>query len=358
MITIGLRNELKAHMDVRVAYDGLENVEAPDLQEDILVDAASINHTELYEFLQEHRGRKIIYLVDTKTPSMLAFAAAHHIDVMEPEEWLASQQTDQGTPSTPILAFWGVYPRLGTTTIALAVGHILATKYGKNVGILGMNAYNSGRSMIPKTDRSLDDILPFLKLQRLERDALVASMESFERIKYLPGLRNQTQAGVLYPEHVRHLLSVASSAFDTLIVDVGSVLNTALALEGLHLATHRYVVSDDLLATQHQFFDHQNYVLKPLGISSDQLMLVGSRLHSKGVAFAKSIDVLPVASIPDFPSIDLVAEQQSNPLKLFLDEKAFRRAIDAIADAASAQTQKEGSSHDRRVARRAAVPAQ
>ena len=358
MIAIGLRTQLKAHVEVRVAYDDLENVEAPDLQEDILVDAASINYTELYGFLQEHRGRKITYLVDTKTPSMMAFAAAHHIDVMEPEEWLATLHHDQNTPSTPILAFWGVYPRLGTTTIALAVGHVLATKYGKNVGVLGMNAYNSGRSMIPKSDRSLDDILPFLKLQRLERDALVSSMEPFERIKYLPGLRNSTQAGVLYPEHVRHLLSIASSAFDTLIVDVGSVLNTALALEGLRLATHRYVVSDDLLATQQQFFDHQNYVLKPLGIASDQLMLVGSRLHSKGTAFAKSIDVLPVASIPDFPSIDFVAEQQSNPLKLFLDEKAFRRAMDAIVDAASAQTQKEGSSHDRRVAHRAAVSAQ
>ncbi|MCL6441887.1 MAG: hypothetical protein K6T83_00230 [Alicyclobacillus sp.] len=332
MIAIGLRESLRNQVSMQICdsladIEGMEGIEP----EELLVDSAAIDQAELYAFKLNHPDLTITYIVDDISQTMTAFAAAHNIRLVQPTKlwsYLSEQEPRNGCP---ILAFWGVFPRLGTTTIALSVGHVLAVQHSKAVGVIGLNAYNPGHWMLQSQDHHLDDITSFLVHKKLERETLLSSMDSVYRLKYLPGLRNQTQALTLQPEHVKNLIRVAQSVFDIVILDLGSILNTALALEGMSLATHRYVVANDLVSTRHQFFDHFDYVLKPLGITQDQLMLVGNQLHGKGNAFAKAVGLLPVAGIPHFPSVDLYAEQQADPLKLFLGEKQFRKAVEAIA---------------------------
>ncbi|MCL6446162.1 MAG: hypothetical protein K6T83_22410 [Alicyclobacillus sp.] len=327
----GLRNELPNRIQVSGTLGEIESVH----DDEVLVDAANVEEAELYVFRQNHPGCTITYIVDDISQSLTAFAAAHNIRLVQAAKLAQylQEQVSSG-PSVPILAFWGVYPRLGTTTIVLAVAHVLAAGHGKNVGVFGLNAYNSGTWMLPERNHHLDDVVSYLVHNKLDRDTLLSAMESVYRVKYLPGLRNQTQALTLQPEHVDSLIAVASSVFDVLVLDLGSVLNTAMALQGMRIATHRYVVANDLASTQRQFFDHFDYVLKPLGISEEELLLIGSQLHGKGASFAKSVGLVPVAGIPHFPSIDLYAEQQSEPLKLFLSEKQFRKAVDTIVQSA------------------------
>ncbi|WP_029421792.1 hypothetical protein [Alicyclobacillus macrosporangiidus] len=345
MLAVGLRDELKRGLPEQVPMCAtLEAVgemvnESRNGAEEILVDSAVIDQAELYTFRQQHPECVITYIVDDTSQAMTAFAAAHNIRLVQAAKLAQYLQEQVSSGSRlPILAFWGVYPRLGTTTIALAVAHVLAAQHGKNVGVFGLNAYNSGTWMLPESERNhhLDDVVSFLVHNKLDRDTLLSAMESVYRVRYLPGLRNQTQALTLQPEHMDSLIAVASSMFDVLVLDLGSVLNTAMALQGLRIATHRYVVANDLASTQRQFFDHFDYVLKPLGIQQHELMLVGSKLHGKGANFAKSVGLVPVAGIPHFPSIDLYAEQQSEPLKLFLGEKQFRKAVDTIVQSAVA----------------------
>ncbi|MCL6601013.1 MAG: hypothetical protein K6T81_20095 [Alicyclobacillus macrosporangiidus] len=347
MLAVGLRDELKRGLPEQVQMcDTLEAVGAvvnengnQNRAEEILVDSDAVDQAELYAFRQQHPECLITYIVDNMSQAMIAFAAAHNIRLVQAAKLVQYLQEQVASgPRLPSLAFWGVYPRLGTTTIALAVAHVLATQRGKNVGVLGLNAYNSGTWMLSERNHHLDDVVSFLVHNKLDRDTLLSAMESLYRVRYLPGLRNQTQALTLQPEHVDLLIAVASSAFDVLVLDLGSVLNTAMALQGMRIATHRYVVANDLASTRRQFFDHFDYVLKPLGISEAELLLIGSQLHSKGANFAKSVGLVPVAGIPYFPSIDLYAEQQSEPLKLFLGEKQFRRAVDTIVQSAVTAT--------------------
>ncbi|WDL99809.1 hypothetical protein [Alicyclobacillus sp. ALC3] len=331
MIAIGLRDSLQGQLSMPMYRTFAELGDVHETQ--YLVDSAGVEKSELYTFMEEHPNATLTYVVDSMSPTMSTFAAAHSIQLIEPERVVASLRADENeAKQTPILAFWGVYPRLGTSIIAMAVGHVLAEQHGKSVGMVGLNAYNPGHWMLNDTEHHLDDISSFLQHRKLDRQVLLGSMESAYRIKYLPGLRNQTNALMLQPEHVRSLIDVAQSCFDVLILDLGSILNTALALEGMNAATQRFVVANDLVSTQKQFFDHIDYVLKPLGIDPDQLLLVGNQLHGKSNSgFAKSIGLLPMAAIPTFPSIDLYAEQQPDPLKLFFAEKTFRKAAEAIA---------------------------
>jgi Flp pilus assembly CpaE family ATPase len=347
VIAIGLRNSLQKQIAARMC-NSLADIENMNEREELLVDSATVDQSELYSFRQQHPDCVLTYIVDDINQTMTAFAAAHNIRLVQPQK-LSSYLSEQESTrhQVPILAFWGVYPRLGTTTIALSVAHVLASQHGKSVGVLGLNAYNPGNWPLHERNHHLDDITSFLLHKKVDRETLLSVMESAYRVKYLPGMRNQTQALILQPEHVDSLLETASSLFEVLVLDLGSILNTALALQGMKCATHRYVVANDLVSTQRQFFDHLDYVLKPLGIKQDELMLVGSQLHGKGTGFAKAVGLVLLAGIPFFPSIDLYAEQQAEPLKLFLGEKQFRKAVETIAQSACVPTEAGVAQHVR-----------
>src|SRR5579875_1120040 len=101
-----------------------------------LLDAKHVPETELYEIRGQFPDASITYVVDEFTTALTAFAAAHQIRLVHPTRLASYLDEEMGQhASTPILAFWGVYPRLGTTTIALAVAHVLAAQHGKSVGV-------------------------------------------------------------------------------------------------------------------------------------------------------------------------------------------------------------------------------
>ncbi|SIT10760.1 P-loop NTPase family protein [Alicyclobacillus vulcanalis] len=334
MIAVRLRESLQRELTGRVEiaedWHALEGRKVDAL----LLDAKRVPETELYEIRERFSETPITYIVDEFTSALTAFAAAHNIRLVHASRVLSylDEAIGQGQ-STPILAFWGVYPRLGTTTIALAVAHVLAAQHGKSVGVLGLNAYDPGTAMVPGAEHHLDDILSYLAQQKLDPETLQAAMEPVLRVKYLPGLQNQTRALAVMPEHVRHLLHVARSQFEVLVLDVGSALNTALALEGLQAATHRYVIANDLVATQRQLLRQMDYILRPLGVEPRDLMLIGSQVHGKG-GLAKAVGMMQLAAIPYYPSIDLFAEQSPEPMKVFLAEKTFRKAVETLAQSA------------------------
>jgi len=334
VIAVALRESLRREIAGRVeCVDHWHELEER-MVDALLLDAKRVPETELYEIRERFSEASITYVVDEFTAALAAFAAAHRIRLVHPSHLASYLDEEVGkSSSTPILAFWGVYPRLGTTTIALAVAHVLAAQHGKSVGVLGLNAYEAGTAMVPGAEHHLDDILSYLVQQKLDPETLQAAMETVLRVKYLPGLQNQTRALAITPDEVRHLLQVARSQFEVLVLDVGSILNTALSLEGLQAATHRYIIANDLVATQRQLLRHMDYVLRPLGMEPSDLMLVGSQVHGKG-SLAKSVGLMQLASIPYYPSIDLFAEQSPEPMKVFLAEKTFRKAVETLAQSA------------------------
>ena len=335
MIAIRIREPLRPYVSGHHIEDPKTLQQDAPALDALVVDLARMQLGELAELVEQYPDVRITVIVDTVTPSLSAFAAAHQVRLLRPEDVMArANEGDGGKRTGPILAFWGVFPRLGTTSLALSVAHVLTEQQHKNVGVLSLNAYNPGSWMLSQSDHHLDNLLAFAQSNTMDRETLSASMERVGRFQYLPGLRNQTLALGFEPEHVRNMVRAATLLFDVVILDVGSVLNTALALEGLRMATHRYVVSNDLKSAERQFFDHYDYVLKPLGLSQDDLLLVGNELHGKGnfTAFGKAVGLLPVTGIPYLlPPTDLYAETAEEPLKLLLSEKQFRRGVEAIA---------------------------
>lgn len=332
MKAIGLRESLREQAASWVTLqDQASVIEQGD---QYVLDVQNWDVADVYAFKEQHPDVAITYLVDEVTSAMTSFAAAHDIRLLHPDELLSFIQEKQDEKNaTPILSFWGVYPRLGTTTLALSVANLLAAGQTRTVGVLGFNAYNAGHWLLSQRDNSLGDLISLLTMHKLNQETLMKSMQPISTgVSYLPGLRNQTQALLIQPEHVKELIHLAQALFDVVILDVGSVLNTALALEGMLQAKQRYVISNDLLSAQRQYFDHVDYVFKPLGLDLSSFLLIGNQVsNTKVTAFARTIELTPIAGIPYLPALGLYAEQQHDPLKFILGEKPFRKAAENIA---------------------------
>ena len=340
MIGIGIRESLRSQVqELMTIYDYFSDVVSHlkvgnGIRDDeLLIDSESVDQTKLYTFVDSNPKLNITYIIEEPSQNFASYALSHHIQLIKPAQVIAHLTwQDKMASVMPVVAFWGVFPRLGTTTISLLVGKVIAEQHNKRVGVIGLNGYDPGQWMIAGKGHSLDDLLPYLQ-RKIDRGTLLASMESAYGLKYLPGLRNPMQAWKINQDYVRNLIEAANEAFDVTILDLGSTLNTALALEGLNLSSFRYVVANDLLQTQKRFFDYFDYVLRPLGISQNELLLIGNLLHGSGKhdAFAKTVGLYPMAGIPLIPFLDQHSETRPEPLKLFYEEKAIKKAIDIIA---------------------------
>ncbi|WP_258111631.1 hypothetical protein [Alicyclobacillus sp. SP_1] len=135
-------------------------------EDTVLVDARHVAVEELYAWRQAHPDSTVYVLTEGQDAVWEAFAQAHRMTMVKPEDVSTLLQTEpQSTSDTPILALWGVTPRLGTTLLSLTLGRVLSEQY-HSVGVLGFNAYNAGHWVFRNEEHALDDLLSTLRTHR------------------------------------------------------------------------------------------------------------------------------------------------------------------------------------------------
>jgi hypothetical protein len=302
-------------------------------EDTVLVDARHVAVEELYAWRQAHPNSTVYVLTEGQDAVWEPFAQAHRMTLVTLEDVSTLLQAEaQSRSDTPILALWGATPRLGTTLLSLTLGRVLSEQY-HSVGVLGFNAYNAGHWVFRNEEHALDDLLSTLRTHRLDASVLQSSTMTMGNLRYLPGLRNPLHALDLTVEEVGRLVEVGRTAFDVLILDVGSVLNTALALEGIRRATHRYCVASDRMSVQYPYHQQMDGILKPLGCGPETWMLVGMQMYNhKLEQLAKTLGMLPLAGFAYQDRFDFYAEQQTDPMQHWLGvDRHVKRGLETIA---------------------------
>ncbi|MCF8568149.1 hypothetical protein LLE49_25830 [Alicyclobacillus tolerans] len=337
MYTVGFRPELLTQ--VQALYSTERKATLAELPSDainslILVDEQSVSTHDLANYLDQRPEITLTYVVDAITTSKQSFAAAYRMTLVQSDNllsYLEEMMLEQNEQM--VLLFFGALPQLGTTTLALSVGSLLAQTSGLSVGVLGLNLYNPGVEFVPSISTTLDDLRSMLRLKQLTPTKLRASMpEISPGVFYLIGSRNVLQAMEYHPNDISYLINTAKKAFEVVILDIGSMLNTASALQSLHMATHRYVITRDLVVSQNRFLDQSQFVLKSLSIAPEDLLLVGNQVKSPTSLrdYARSMGVIPLVSIPTFTDLAYYVEPDTDKLKLFFSQKKFKSAIEQI----------------------------
>ncbi|SFV03670.1 MinD-like ATPase involved in chromosome partitioning or flagellar assembly [Alicyclobacillus macrosporangiidus] len=319
----------------------LADVPTEALADVVIVDEAAVDVADLREYRELRPELTMVYLVNGITPAKETFGTAYKISVLDAASLMTYLRTLEGSRNDqPVLTFWGILPQLGTTTIALSVATYLAQEYNLSVGVLGLNCYNPGSWAVTDPSYYLDDLRSFIRLKQLTPEKLKSSMDVLPSgVSYLLGNRNQTAALQFRPEDMSYLISTAKSAFEVVVLDAGSILNTAPALQALLSASCLYAVTTDLLYAQTQFQLHAQHALSPLGIDPEHILLVGNRMQQVKLltAHAKAMGVTPLAAIPEMREIAYYAEQQPDKLRLFLDQRRWKDAMRLITEGIAAK---------------------
>lgn len=178
--------------------------------------------------------------------------------------------------ASPLVAFVGTTPNIGTSSAAFAAACRIAEESGSSVGFLCLNLKSAKTHRylgIDEPSVTLDSLRPELATQALHPEKLLRSMHRCRRhsdLHVLFGNMLRDQAEFFAMEEIGHLLDVAAQVFDVVVADVGAYWDNAATLCALRRATMRIVVTTSALS--HFQEDGQRWVkqLAPLyGIPAD-----------------------------------------------------------------------------------------
>ncbi|MFF2483273.1 hypothetical protein [Paenibacillus sp. NPDC058071] len=158
------------------------------------------------------------------------------------------------TAASPLIAFIGTTPNIGTTTAAFAAAYRMAQTSGRQAIYLCLHLKSAKIHRyigINHPAVTLDKLRPELKSGSLTAEKLQRAAHA---VKELPNLHVlfgnlvRDQAEFFTPEEAAHLLDVASQAYAFVIADVGAYWDNAATVCALTRANTRIVVTTGALS--------------------------------------------------------------------------------------------------------------
>jgi Flp pilus assembly CpaE family ATPase len=154
---------------------------------------------------------------------------------------------------TPLIAFVGTTPNIGTTLSAFAFAYGLAKQTTAQVAYLDLNLKSAKIHRylgMDAPDYLLDSLRPELQTETLHPDKLRQVMHQVKdnsSLHLLFGNVMRDQAEYFTPQEINHLLGVATQTFDVVIADVSALWDNAATICALRKADTRIVVTTPAL---------------------------------------------------------------------------------------------------------------
>lgn len=155
--------------------------------------------------------------------------------------------------ASPLIAFVGTTPNIGTTSAAFASAYRIAEASGRQVCYLCLHLKSAKVHRyigVDEPEMTLDKLRPELKSASLTSDKLLRAVhpvKGMPNLHILFGNMVRDQAEFFTPEEAEHLISVAEQSFSVVVLDVGAYWDNAATVCALRRATSRIVVTTDAL---------------------------------------------------------------------------------------------------------------
>lgn len=244
-----------------------------------------------------------------------------------------------------VFSITGTHTQVGVTQVALSLASELSS-FNLKVAVLGLNQYNPGDIPGKETDYSFDTLYSsvengiFEKEYQRDKNKLKSLMLELNGFYYLVGNRDRVFASEQYykVEAIQKLIEIAKQEFDIVLLDLGSIYDTASVVAGLKCSTTHLLVGTQQDLSARNFKQVQNQILKELGYTEDQFQLIINK-HSINAAYSARqltdhLGVSLVGKIPYEPGAEDI--EIANGIISTEASKAFNRAIHTIARSISA----------------------
>ncbi|WP_141502721.1 hypothetical protein [Paenibacillus luteus] len=155
---------------------------------------------------------------------------------------------------TPLAAFVGTTPNIGTTAAAFAAAFRMAEASGMPIGYLCLNLKSAKIHRylgVEEPPVTLDKLRPELRSytltpEKLRRAAYI--VPSQPNLQVLFGNLMRDQAEYFTPEEAEHLLAIAEQTFAFVILDVGAYWDNAATICSIQRASTRILVTTPALS--------------------------------------------------------------------------------------------------------------
>ncbi|MBH0167154.1 hypothetical protein IHV12_19705 [Fictibacillus sp. 7GRE50] len=239
-----------------------------------------------------------------------------------------------------VFSISGTHSQVGVTQLALCLASELSSLNLK-VGVLGLNQYNAGDIPDKETDYSFDSLYAsiengiFEKEYQRDKNKLKSLMLELDGFYYLVGNRDRKFASEQFykVDAIQKLIEIAKQEFDIVLLDLGSIYDTASVVAGLKCSTTHLLVATQQDISAKNFKQIRNQILKELGYTENQFQLIINK-HSVNAAYTARLltDHLGIPLVGKIPYVP-GAEDIEIAHGIIASEagKAFNKAIHTIA---------------------------
>jgi Mrp family chromosome partitioning ATPase len=318
--------------------------------EGLIFDQSNMDTVDLINLRDKHEEIKMAIIVQVPSENLVNVCKGNNITVINENvlpnefmrilllEWfgIEKRRMDYNT----VFSVSGTHTQVGVTQLTLALASELSS-FNLKVAVLGLNQYNPGDIPGKETDYSFDTLYSsiengiFEKEYQRDRNKLKSLMLELEGFYYLVGNRDRVFSSEKYyrVEAIQKLIEIAKQEFDIVLLDLGSIYDTASVVAGLKCSTTHLLVGTQQDFSARNFKQVQNQILKELGYTEEQFQLIINK-HSVNAAYSARqltdhLGVSLVGRVPYEPGAEDI--EIAHGLISIESTKGFTKAIHTIA---------------------------
>lgn len=235
-----------------------------------------------------------------------------------------------------VYSFFSSVSNIGTTSTAFSVAKSLAANTDMRVGVLVLNAWDSGEDYQNYSGRYLDELKGALLNQIYEEDKAFLNIfheEQKDTLYYLLGNRNTKLERLYTKEEVAYLINRSKRIFDAVLIDAGSHFDNANMLQSLYSSDYRFLVMNQQLKARRKWKEIFQDILKPIGFENTDFMLVINDFKNENM-MTKAKELNQVLQIPLLTTIrhtkhGYLSEIEKKTLYEY-DDTHYKESIDII----------------------------
>lgn len=341
LLTDDPNQDLQNKLQTTGFFSKVESVQSTEnLDADIIYLAESVvtvndlpsiraKHTDAVIFFQIKKTKDLQHMkqINQVLQSVQAHLILPHLSASEVVDRIV-QLFIEDEDRNPIVLFAGILSGIGTTSVVHAVAKRIHQLSDIKIGVLGLDEWDPGTTLITYKGRYLDQIKILLSSRDLTPDQLISSMDNYGYY-YLAGnprIRLQKQ---YTSDEISYLIQTAKSAFDLVLIDGGSHFDNACMLESIKASSRRFLVTTQSRKGVTRYIKYSDeFVFSQFSLLINQYRDIPELPSSRMVAEEYQMPL--IASIPDLENIGFIAELQKQNL-LDFEDREYVHAIDMIA---------------------------
>jgi Flp pilus assembly CpaE family ATPase len=351
-----LKEELAQRFDVVKLIESMNEVEHTDSEPKALIVSDQTVSYEDLSSIKTKEFKHVFYLLSNSyskakeknisnicSLSDITLIPSRLVDMQIAERVLEHVNPNEEKESN-VVSFFSVGQNLGVTTVTLNVAKYLSEHTDSKVGVLLLNAWDSGESFLPNFKGNfLNEVKGKLEKELLNKDEEFSSIfhQYDENLYVLGGNKNIRLERLYSKDEINYLLKRSQEYFDIVLVDSGSHFDNAVMVQTLEESRFRYLITNQQPKYVNKWQNLLDTVLQPLGYTKDEFLLLINQFQSRGQLrsasdVAKDYEIMLLTTVP-FSNYGILSEDDKKFLCEFEDE-GFNEAIEHISKAIGRET--------------------